>query len=106
MTLRRWYIEETPALLYHPLATDTMPPLPRKRNWKLARAGEGYTATVASVGGGSGSFSVVRIVSRPIRRRSVGTIARKTLTMVPKKCQIGSFASITTKHRSDHRAAE
>ena len=38
--------------------------------------------------------------------QSAATIAPKVHTMVGKKYQIGSIASITTEHRSDHRAAE
>jgi hypothetical protein len=48
-----------------------MPRMDPRTQLKRDRGGGGYTATVASVGGGSGSFSVVRIASRRIRRRAV-----------------------------------
>jgi len=55
------------------LATDTTPPRPRNRKWKLAGVERGYTAIVASVGGGAGSFSVgphcFRVVSSSCSRQ-------------------------------------
>jgi len=58
--------------------------------------------------GGLGCFPLVRIASRRIRRCSVGShhAAPKVPTMEGKNGQIGSVASIASKHRSDHRAAE
>ena len=48
-----------------------MPRMDPRTQLKRDRGGGGYTATVASVGGGSGSFSVVRIVSRRFGRRAI-----------------------------------
>jgi hypothetical protein len=58
-------------------------------------------------GGGPGCFPLVRFASRRFGRRAVDSHqCAEMSTIVDKTCQIGSFTSITTKHRSDRRAAE